>query len=197
MLKLYKIGASDQYLKENGNLTEQFRKDIREAKELGDKIRNGQATGILNDKIKELGIQGDYDRDEVAQQVADMLLIEQRMKYILANANKGSDRLTVADVDNAGQRTKLFSFFAGSRTITNTYKSIREDLEEAAQAAIDEYISYGGLDRGLNNFTYLPQVRARNARLTQMVEGRASQQGATTNEQATENVINALGEFFQ
>ena len=193
----YKIGASDEYLKENGNLTEQFRKDIREAKELGDRIRNGQATGILNDKIKELGIQGNYDRDEVAQQVADMLLIEQRMKYILANANKGSDRLTVADVDNAGQRTKLFSFFAGSRTITNTYKSIREDLEEAAQAAITEYISYGGLDRGLNNFTYLPQVRARNARLTQMVEGRASQQGATTNEQATENVINALGEFFQ
>tara|TARA_R100001086_G_C11802665_1_gene249285 strand:+ start:1 stop:1032 length:1032 start_codon:yes stop_codon:yes gene_type:complete len=193
----YQIGASDAYIKENGDLGARFQKDIREAKELGNRIREGKASGVLNDKIKELGIQGNYDRDVVAQQVADMLLIEQRMKYILANANKGSDRLTVADVDNAGQRTKLFSFFAGSRTITNTYKSIKNDLEQAAQGAIDEYIAYGGQDRGLNNFTYLPQVRARNARLTQMVEGQAAQQGATTNEQATENVINALGEFFQ
>ena len=193
----YRIGASEEYLKENAGLTDRFRKDIAEAKALGDRIRAGQADSSLNSYVRELGIKGDYDKDEVAQQVADLLLIEQRMKYILANANKGSDRLTVADVDNAGKRTKLFSFLAGSRTIQNTYKAIREDLEEAAQGAIDEYIAYGGQDRGLNNFTYLPQVKARNARLTQMVEGRASQQGATTNEQATENVINALGEFFQ
>jgi hypothetical protein len=44
------------------------------------------------------------DEERIAR--AQLKLIEQRMKYIIANANKGQDRLTVADIKDAEQNTK-------------------------------------------------------------------------------------------
>jgi phosphotransacetylase len=48
------------------------------------------------------------DEERIAR--AQLKLIEQRMKYIIANANKGQDRLTVADIKDAEQNTKIFDF---------------------------------------------------------------------------------------
>jgi hypothetical protein len=40
-----------------------------------------------------------------------LALIEQRMKYLVANANKAEDRLTQKDIENAAQRTGIIKFF--------------------------------------------------------------------------------------
>ena len=39
------------------------------------------------------------------------------MKYIVANADKGEDRLTVADVNNAAQTTAIFEFLKAGKTV--------------------------------------------------------------------------------
>ena len=46
------------------------------------------------------------------------------MKYILANANKAEDRLTVADVKNAEENTQILKWFTSPQKIKSQYKAL-------------------------------------------------------------------------
>ncbi|HAH51744.1 MAG TPA: hypothetical protein DCL80_10975, partial [Balneola sp.] len=62
------------------------------------------------------------DQERIAR--AQLGLIEQRMMYIIANANKETDRITVRDIENAEKRTKIFGLFMNEKQIRKNYGAI-------------------------------------------------------------------------
>jgi hypothetical protein len=58
-----------------------------------------------------------------------LLLIDQRMPYIIANANKRQDRLTQADVANARKNTALFELVSNPEQIKKNYGAIYSNTE--------------------------------------------------------------------
>jgi len=78
--------------------------------------------------------------DEIKIARAKLLLIDQRMPYIIANANKKQDRLTKADVDNARTTTGIFKTISDPEQIKKNYAQIyattevqfREQFKKAA-----------------------------------------------------------------
>ncbi len=70
---------------------------------------------------------GTGDAQKIAR--AQLLLIDQRMPYIIANANKKQDRLTKADVDNARRTTALFDTISDPDQIKKNYGAIYSNTE--------------------------------------------------------------------
>jgi hypothetical protein len=82
------------------------------------------------------------DEERVAR--AQLKLIEQRMKYIIANANKGQDRLTVADIKDAEQNTKIFDFLNDPEQIKKNYSAIEKELNSQFKKNAGAYVKNGG-----------------------------------------------------
>ena len=87
-------------------------------------------------------------------------LIEVRMKYILANANKSEDRLTRADVQDAEQATRILGFTTGEREVKSSYKNLAADLEAQFLRLSKNYIEAGGNEDFLLSFTQMPYIRS-------------------------------------
>ena len=185
---------AEDYRQENLKVQKMFREDMSEAQEIAAQLRdktNKNRNKIISKYIDFTG-QDKYNLDETAEQVAQLLVIEQRMKYILANANKGEDRLTVADVEDAGKRTQLFKFIGSSREIENTYKVLKSDLIGKSRTAIQNYKAYGGRDSSIEHLVYLPGVQAAGAYRLSRDLGQAAQQTKITanKEEVTNNLLN-------
>jgi len=91
-------------------------------------------------------------------------LIETRMKYILANANKSEDRLTRADVDDAAASTKILGLTTGEDEVRSSYKNLMKDLEDQFRRIADNYIEGGGSEQFLlQSFQNMPQIANINA----------------------------------
>jgi len=103
-------GASlEKERKKQNELLEQFREESDKAiKELQGAIGTGDAVKIAR---------------------AQLLLIDQRMPYIIANANKRQDRLTQADVVNARKNTALFEIVSNPEQIKKNYGAIYNNTE--------------------------------------------------------------------
>jgi hypothetical protein len=82
------------------------------------------------------------DEERVAR--AQLKLIEQRMKYIIANANKGQDRLTVADIKDAEQNTRIFDFLNDPEQIKKNYSAIEKELNSQFKKNAGAYVKNGG-----------------------------------------------------
>ena len=96
-------------IKRQNELLEQFREESDKAiKELQGAIGTGDAVKIAR---------------------AQLLLIDQRMPYIIANANKKQDRLTQADVANARKNTALFEIISNPEQIKKNYGAIYNNTE--------------------------------------------------------------------
>ena len=91
-------------------------------------------------------------------------LIETRMKYILANANKSEDRLTRADVDDAAASTKILGLTTGEDEVRSSYRNLMKDLEDQFRRIADNYIEGGGSEQFLlQSFQNMPQIANINA----------------------------------
>jgi len=91
-------------------------------------------------------------------------LIETRMKYILANANKSEDRLTRADVDDAAASTKILGLTTGEDEVRSSYRNLMKDLEDQFRRIADNYIEGGGSEQFLlQSFQNMPQISNINA----------------------------------
>jgi len=91
-------------------------------------------------------------------------LIETRMKYILANANKSEDRLTRADVDDAAASTKVLGLTTGEDEVRSSYRNLMKDLEDQFRRIADNYIEGGGSEQFLlQSFQNMPQIANINA----------------------------------
>ena len=82
------------------------------------------------------------DEERIAR--AQLRLIEQRMKYIIANANKGQDRLTVKDIEDAGKRTQIFDLTEDPKQIQENYSSLEKTLNAQFKRNAGAYVKNGG-----------------------------------------------------
>jgi len=90
---------------------------------------------------------------------AQLKLIEQRMKYAIANANKGTDRLTKADIDDAAQNTKIFGFLQDPDTVKSNYSRIEQDLNAQFMRNAKTYVRNGGTIDGVKaNYAYIKPI---------------------------------------
>ena len=132
--------------------------DEKTKKKLIEEYRNSISDDALEKRAKELakesGKSGFFKSpsDEDLERFTKLALIEQRMKYIVANANKSEDRLTQKDIENAEKRTKIIQFFGSERTVYQNYKRLQEEFIAKAQADAMKYRRAGGTEDGMQYF---------------------------------------------
>lgn len=134
-------------------MSEKYDKDIQDAYKNGAKRVEAQ--------LKKAGIIAkDYrPSEEELTRYTKLALIEQRMKYIVANANKSEDRLTQKDIDNAAQRTQIIKFIASPREIRKNYENLRQEFREKAEAYLLQFKLNGGSEQFIQtNFIDIPGV---------------------------------------
>ncbi len=141
--------------KESENMINRFNSDLEDARENGAKR--------VEKELKKAGIvaEGFRPTEEDLEKYTRLALIEQRMKYIVANANKDKDRLTQKDINNAAQRTQIIKYIASPRTIRKNYGQLEQEFTEKAGDYLYDY-KFGGGDEDfiINNFMDIPGVKA-------------------------------------
>ena len=133
-----------------GNVVASTKDEREETQELVDDYKK-EIRGIM-DGAKTTG--GELDNITRAR------LIEVRMKYILANANKSEDRLTRADVQDAEQATKIMGLFTGEKEVKSSYRNLAKDLEAQFLRLSKNYIEAGGNEDFLLSFEQMPYIRS-------------------------------------
>lgn len=129
------VASTEAERKETQELVDQYKKEVRSITD-GAKTTDGELDNITRAR-----------------------LIEVRMKYILANANKSEDRLTRADVQDAEQATKIMGLFTGEKEVKSSYRNLAADLEAQFLRLSKNYIEAGGNEDFLLSFTQMPYIR--------------------------------------
>jgi hypothetical protein len=126
--------------KDNLKLLNQFKEESK------------KAVDVLNKEIES----GNEER--IAR--AKLGLIEQRMKYIVANANKGQDRLTAKDVEDASKRTEIIKLFANPDQIRKNYGELKTEMNANFRKQARAYVAAGGTkDHVLGMYSNVPVIR--------------------------------------
>ena len=147
-------GKVNIFAKESDNMTKRFNSDLEDARKNGAKE--------VEKQLKKAGIVAKNYRptEQDLRKYTRLALIEQRMKYIVANANKSEDRLTQKDIDNAAKRTQIIKYITSPRTIRLNYEQLRQEFGEKAGTYLNQYKLNGGdEDFILNNFMDIPGVQ--------------------------------------
>jgi hypothetical protein len=118
------------------------------AKDKGEKDANGNKLGTIEDfekgraqavenakaeyaKAKGVRLQDLRPTDRELDIITKLAFAEHRMKYVLANANKGdTDRLAQRDIDDAAKSTAIMTFLKSPRTVSNNYKQIESTFNK-------------------------------------------------------------------
>ena len=129
------VASTEAERKETKELVDQYKKEVRSITD-GAKVTDGELDNITRAR-----------------------LIEVRMKYILANANKSEDRLTRADVQDAEQATRIMGLFTGEKEVRSSYKNLAKDLEAKFLRISKNYIEAGGNEEFLLSFEQMPYIR--------------------------------------
>ena len=117
---------------------------------------------VVQDYKKEVRsiMDGAKTKDGELDNITRARLIEVRMKYILANANKSEDRLTRADVEDAAESTRILGVFTGENVVKSSYKQLAKDLEAQFLRLSKNYIEAGGNEDFLLSFEQMPYIRS-------------------------------------
>src|SRR6056300_273412 len=146
-------GKLNLFNKESDNMKQRFNNDLQDARENGAKE--------VEKQLKNAGIIAKNYRptEEDLRAYTKLALIEQRMNYIVANANKSEDRLTQKDIDNAAKRTQIIKYITSPRTIRLNYEQLREEFAEKAGTYLSQFKLNGGEESYIqNNFMDIPGV---------------------------------------
>ena len=147
------VAPSEEIRKETAKVADMYKK---ETSELIEQLRSG---------------------DKELAQLARAKLIETRMKYILANANKAEDRLTVADVKNAEENTQILKWFTSPEKIKSQYQALEKELEQQFKAVSTSYMQSGGTSTYITSqFGYMPEVKSYIERMSERQTQQAIQQ---------------------
>ncbi len=139
--------------KDSEKLVENYNEDLDDARKNGAKD--------VEKQLKKAGIIAKNYRptEDELRNYTRLALIEQRMKYIVANANKSEDRLTQKDIDNAAKRTQIIKYITSPRTIRLNYEQLREEFAEKAGGFLQQYKLNGGEESYIqDNFMDIPGV---------------------------------------
>ncbi len=140
--------------KDSEKLIENYNEDLEDARKNGAKE--------VEKQLKKAGVVAKNYRptEDDLRKYTRLALIEQRMKYIVANANKSEDRLTQKDIDNAAKRTQIIKYITSPRTIRLNYEQLRQEFGEKAGTFLNQYKLNGGDEEFIiNNFMDIPGVK--------------------------------------
>jgi hypothetical protein len=126
-------------------LIENYDKDMAKADE--------RAREMFKDARKDMGA-GFLSRptDDQLATFSKLALIEQRMKYLVANANKAQDRLTQKDIENAAQRTGIIKFYGSAKTVRQNYMNLKKEFEDKAESFAMSYRQNGATESSMQYF---------------------------------------------
>lgn len=128
-------------------IQENLRKDLEEARKI-----------TASDRAKFRMLR---PSDEDLAKITKAKLIEVRLKYLLANANKQEDRLTQRDIDEAGKLTGIFTVDS-PRKIKGNYVAIMNDLNEKFATTLNSYQNAGGSNKFVEGLTNMPMIKDYN-----------------------------------
>ena len=176
-------GKVNIFAKESENMKKRFSDDLQDARENGAKE--------VEKQLKKAGIIGKNYRptEDELRTYTRLALIEQRMKYIVANANKSEDRLTQKDIDNAAKRTQIIKYITSPRTIRLNYEQLRQEFAEKAGSYLTQYKLNGGDELFIQeNFMDIPGV----ALQYKMKEKDFMRQQNVANKKSRQDILNTI-----
>jgi hypothetical protein len=108
-------------------------------------MKKVQSEGYINKMARKFKLDDKAsDFAEKKRALAELLIIEQRMKYLVAHANKGGDRLAVSDIRNAAERTQIFPIFGDRGLVLKNYESFGDEMRTVMNTEFERYLSNGG-----------------------------------------------------
>jgi hypothetical protein len=176
-------GRVNIFNKEADNMKQKFNNDLQNAKENGAKE--------VEKQLKKAGLIAKNYRptEEDLRAYTKLALIEQRMKYIVANANKSEDRLTQKDIDNAAKRTQIIKYITSPRTIRLNYEQLRDEFNEKAGSYLNQYKLNGGDEQFIQeNFMDIPGVASAYNQKNQEY----MRQQAIANQQSRSDILSTI-----
>jgi hypothetical protein len=102
--------------------------------------------------------------DAQLAQLTKAALIENRLKYLVANANKQADRLTRWDINNASQSTEILPFINFStsfmpRGVNEKMRALQNEMRASFDRSAKQYQQLGGTNQYLLDFNTMPYIR--------------------------------------
>ena len=135
---------------------------------------------------KDAGRGGIFSRptDKELETFTKLALIEQRMKYLVANANKAEDRLTQKDIENAEKNTRIIQFVGSAKRVKENYRQLRGEFAQKARGTAMQYRAAGGTESSMKYFRdNIPGVedlykeKSKKAREEQLIQDKQSRLG--------------------
>ena len=139
-----------------------FTKDTSEGNLIKQQYQQEQRE-IKDNMSKAVSDQGwDVNESQLAQ-LTKAALIENRLKYIVANANKTEDRLTRWDIENAESNTRVLPFINFStgftaRTVNAKMSAIQAEMQGSFARAATKYQQAGGTNNYILTFKNMPYI---------------------------------------
>ena len=130
--ELAKIAGEDQ--EELNKILKKYDEDIANATDTARIARRLKAAGIAKDDPA-------Y-REKVAA-LAQLNVIQARMKYNVANANKDGDRLALKDINEAEKLTAIFKI-GGAGGIIAQYAALEQSLDQKLALLFENFRNNGG-----------------------------------------------------
>jgi len=161
------VNFADKRRKTSIKLLQKYDEDqaqaVRDAQDILDGNKRGKS--LIPKAVRgEMAKMSASDRSIFLSNLAKLRLIENRMKYIVANANKGEDRLTVADVIDAAGTTTIFGFRYSDAKVRKNYEALKNTLNQRATTMAKLYVDSGGAQDLLDNFKSLDYVQRKYIR---------------------------------
>jgi len=136
-------------VKEGDLIKQQYYKEQREIRENMAKHANKKGWNVSDSELAQL---------------TKAALIENRLKYLVANANKQADRLTRYDINNAEKSTAILPFINLStgfttRTVNEKMRALQEEMRSSFDRSARHYQQLGGTNDYLLDFNTMPYIR--------------------------------------
>lgn len=213
------IGIADQFLSDpryvsltatdNTTLDDFIKAKL--AKDKGEKDANGNKLGTIEDfekgraqavenakveyaKAKGIPLKELRPTDRELDIITKLAFAEHRMKYVLANANKGdTDRLAQRDIDDAAKSTAIMTFLKSPRTVSNNYKQIESTFNKKLGENIALLKSSGVTDDWiLKNAGNVPGVQKIYEESSLKNKQRQTRQNVADQPQAQTNILKTI-----
>jgi hypothetical protein len=126
--------------------------------------------------------------------ITKLAFAEHRMKYVLANANKGdTDRLAQRDIDDAAKSTQIMTFFRSPSIVQNNYKQIESTFNKKLNENISLLKSSGVTDDWiLKNAGNVPGVQKIYEEAASRNKQRQTRQNVADQPQAQTNILKTI-----
>jgi len=136
-----KNDGSKEQMKQSDALIKKFDDETKGVKERAVQLYRKAEGGFLS-----------RPTEEQLRKYAKLALIEQRMKYIVANANKSEDRLTQKDIENAEKNTKIIQFIGSAGKVRSNYLELQNEFRKKAEGFARQYRNAGGTESSMQYF---------------------------------------------